>query len=102
MWEFLEYEVASFWFREIMKDTFSSHYVCAECVDRNRCEYWDEAFHCYSKARINQDEDLEEFRRNCEDSYRAYALAQMNEWQRCTVFTHEHGRRIRWLYECSV
>ena len=85
-----------------MFDTFESHFVCAECVDKNRCEYWFEAFDCCSKARINENEVVEEFQRNSEESYRAYALAQMNEWQSHTVFTHEHGKRIRWLRECSV
>ena len=85
-----------------MDDTFRRHYKCAECVNENCCEYWLEAFECYSKARINENEVLEEFQRNSEESCRAYALAQMNKWQRRTVFTHEHGKRIRWLYECSV
>ena len=85
-----------------MFDTFKSHYVCAECVDKNHCEYWFEAFDCYWEGGINWNEVVEEFRRNCEESYRACALAQMNEWQSHTVFTHEHGKRIRWLWECSV
>ena len=85
-----------------MEDTFLSHYVCAECVDKNRCEYWSEAFDCYWEGEYNKTELLEEFRRNCEETYRPYALAQMNEWQRRTAFTHEHGKRIRRLTQLSV
>ena len=85
-----------------MFDTFFSHYVCAECVDIDSCEYWVEAFHCYVEGGINKNDVLEEFQRNCEESSNAYALAQMNEWQRRTTFTHEHGKRIRRLRRRSV
>ena len=102
LWEDLEYQLARFWFQDIMRDMFLNHYVCAECVNHNCCEYWEEAIHCYWNGDINENEVIEEFRRNCEDSYRAYALAQMNEWQKHTLFTHEHGKRIHRLWGCSV
>ena len=78
-----------------MRDMFLSHYVCAECVDKNDCEYWFEAFDCYWKARTNKTEVIEEFQRDSEESSHAYALAQLSEWQSRTVFTHEHGKRMR-------
>ena len=102
MWEFVERRLASSWFYDMMEGSFESHYACAECVNENRCEYWFEALDCYWEDGYNENEVIEEFQRNCEESSRAYALSQMNEWQKRTVFTHEHGKCIRWFWECSV
>ena len=85
-----------------MEVTFSRHYSCPECVNKNRCEYWVEAWDCYWGGGFDENEVFIEFQRNSKDSYQAYALAQMKEWQICTEFAHEHGKQIRWLLQGSA
>jgi hypothetical protein len=85
-----------------MFDTFKEHYTCADCVNESSCEYWLEAWHCYCKGDHDYNEILQEFRKNCEKSFREYVLERMNDWRRSTVFSHEHGKQVRWLRTGSV
>jgi hypothetical protein len=89
--------VARDWFAEIMMETFKERYSCAECVDEQRCEFWEEAYDCYWKDDLNMDEILQEFRKDDVESSSKYALSEMKEWRRRTVFGHEQGRRARWF-----